>query len=148
MDNKNGYVGGFVGGQEINENAGSYAGGIISEKEGVINNAGTQGGYVGGYVGQEGNIGGYVGQEGNIGFNQNQKANTQLPAKIGVWSKVKAFLFQEVDLNKKIVVKLSPKEEKVLTEVHDFLFQEVSFKGIKDFLFQDITFGKKKKNRG
>lgn len=82
------------------------------------------------------------------GINQVQDAKgSELPAKIGVWSKVKAFLFQEIDLNKEIVVKLSPKEEKVLTEVHDFLFQEVSFQGIKDFLFQDITFGKKKKNR-
>ena len=127
-NNNNGYVGGFVGNNE--------------------NKAVSQGGYVGGFVGSEGNSNGYIGSEENVGINQIQKASgSQLPAKIGVWSKVKAFLFQEIDLNKEIVVKLSPKEEKVLTEVHDFLFQEVSFKGIKDFLFQDITFGKKNKKR-
>ena len=34
----------------------------------------------------------------------------------------------------KVVVELSPKEHKVLTEVHDFLFQELSFKGFMDIL--------------
>lgn len=169
-NNKNGYVGGFVENQGnasytggvisknegIQENAGSYAGGIVLDKEGLNGNvgkfvsgkqeAGVQDGFIGGYIGQEGNIDGYVGKEENIGINQIQNVEKSgLPAKVGLWSKVKSFLFQEIDLNKEIVVKLSPKEEKVLTEVHDFLFQEVSFKGIKDFLFQDITFGKKKK---
>ena len=39
----------------------------------------------------------------------------------------------------------TPKEEKVLGEIHDFLFQEVKFPELHDFLFQEITlFGKKK----
>ena len=55
-----------------------------------------------------------------------------------------ASLFQEIDLNKPIVLELTPKEEKVLTEVHDFLFQEVKFPELHDFLFQEITiFGRK-----
>ena len=61
------------------------------------------------------------------------KAGSALPAKVGLWSKISGFLFQEIDLNKPIVLELTPKEEKVLSEVHDFLFQE-------------ITFGKNKKN--
>ena len=53
-----------------------------------------------------------------------------LPTKFGMWSKVKSFLFQEIGIGKKVVLELSPKEEKVLTEVHDFLFQEISFSGL------------------
>ena len=76
------------------------------------------------------------------------KAGSALPAKVGVWSKVKGFLFQEINFNKPIVLELTPKEEKVLTEVHDFLFQEVKFPELHDFLFQEITlFGKKKKKQ-
>lgn len=71
-----------------------------------------------------------------------------LPAKVGVWSKIKGFLFQEIDLNKPIVLELTPKEEKVLNEVHDFLFQEVKFPELHDFLFQEITFfGSKNKEQ-
>ena len=71
-----------------------------------------------------------------------------LPAKIGVWSKVKGFLFQEISLNKPIVLELTPKEEKVLNEVHDFLFQEVKFPELHDFLFREINiFGRKNKEQ-
>ena len=48
------------------------------------------------------------------------QAEGALPAKVGVWAKIKGFLFQEIDLNKPIVLELTPKEEKVLNEVHDF----------------------------
>ena len=79
---------------------------------------------------------------------QNAQTQSELPAKIGVWSKISGFLFQEINLNKPIVLELTPKEEKVLTEVHDFLFQEVKFPELHDFLFQDITFfGKKNKEQ-
>ena len=47
-----------------------------------------------------------------------------------MWSKVKSFLFNEIGFSKKVVLEVSPKEEKVLTEVHDFLFQEISFSGL------------------
>lgn len=76
-------------------------------------------------------------------YNLNENAGN-LPVEVGVWGKVKNFLFQEIDLNKPIVLELTPKEEKVLTEVHDFLFQEIKFPELHDFLFQEITiFGKK-----
>lgn len=85
-----------------------------------------------------GTINGQVGQNVSAG-------NTALPQKVGLWGKVKNFLFQEIDLNKKIVLELTPKEEKVLKEVHDFWFQDVHFPELHDFLFQEITiFGKKK----
>ena len=61
-----------------------------------------------------------------------------LPMVVGTWEKVKKF-FNELDWNKPIVLELTPKEEKVLTEVHDFLFQEVKFPELHDFLFQEIN---------
>ena len=48
-------------------------------------------------------------------YNLNENAGN-LPAEVGVWGKVKNFLFQEIDLNKPIALELTPKEEKVLTE--------------------------------
>ena len=47
---------------------------------------------------------------------------------------------------KPIVIELTPHEEKVLTEVHDFLFQEIKFPELHDFFFREINlFGKKNK---
>ena len=34
---------------------------------------------------------------------------------------------------------MTAKEEKVLTEVHDFLFQEIKFPELHDFFFQEIN---------
>lgn len=89
-------------------------------------------------------------------YNLNDGSN--LPAKVSVWGKVKDFLFQEIDLTAPVVLELTPGEEKFLTgvhdflfqevkfsDIHDFLFQEVNFKPVHDFLFQEITFGKKSK---
>ena len=58
----------------------------------------------------------------------------KLPVKRGLWSRFKSFLFQEIDLTSEVKIELSSKEEKVLNEVHDFLFQELSFKGFMDIL--------------
>jgi hypothetical protein len=80
-------------------------------------------------------------------YNLNESTGSNLPAKIGLWGKFKGFLFQEIDLNKPIIFELTPKEEKVLGEVHDFLFQEVKFPELHDFLFQEITLFNRKKNR-
>ena len=87
--------------------------------------------------------------ENNVGNIQNgQQIGSELPTKVGVWSKISGFLFQEINLSKPIVLELTPKEEKVLTEVHDFLFQDVNFPELHDFLFQDVTFfGRKNKEQ-
>ena len=63
---------------------------------------------------------------------QNEQIECGLPEKVSIWSKITNFLFKEIDLSKPIVLELTPKEEKVLTEVHDFLFQEVSLFGKKN----------------
>lgn len=50
--------------------------------------------------------------------------------KKGFWSKVKEFLFQEIDLNAPIKVELTPYQQKVEREINEFLHQEISFKGL------------------
>ena len=87
-------------------------------------------------------------KEFKLDENETNQAGSALPTKIGVWSKIKGFLFQEINLSKPIVLELTPKEEKVLNEVHDFLFQEIKFPELHDFLFQEIHFfGKKNKEQ-
>ena len=53
--------------------------------------------------------------------------------KQGLWSKIKAFLFQEIDLTKPIKIELTPYQQKVENEINDFLHQEITFKGIANF---------------
>lgn len=60
-----------------------------------------------------------------------------LPAKVGVWPKVKAFLFQEIK------VELTPAQQQFGKDLNDFLHIEITWQDFKDFLFQDISFGKK-----
>ena len=70
---------------------------------------------------------------------------SNLPAKVSVWSKVKNFLFQEIDWNKEIKVELTPHQQKIENEINEFLHQEITWQKVHDFLFQEITFGKKNK---
>ena len=69
-----------------------------------------------------------VGTEENTVF-QRVEADT-LPAKQTVWSKIRSFLFQEIDLMAPINVELTPYQQKIEDEINEFLHQEVSFKGI------------------
>ena len=64
--------------------------------------------------------------------------------KQGLWSKVKAFLFQEIDLNAPIKVELTPYQQKVEDEINEFLHQDITWEKVHDFLFQEIKFGKRK----
>ena len=52
-----------------------------------------------------------------------------LPVKQTVWSRVKNFLFQEIDLTAPIKVELTPYQQKIEDEINAFLHQEISFKG-------------------
>ena len=70
-----------------------------------------------------------------------------LPAVVSMWSKLKKILFKEIDLTKPIVIELTAHEEKVLTEVHDFFFQEIKFPELHDFFFREIHLFGKKKNK-
>lgn len=62
-----------------------------------------------------------------------------LPAKIGMWSKVKSFLFQEIK------VELTPAQQQFEKDLNDFLHIELTWKDFHDFLFQEINFGRKSK---
>lgn len=62
-----------------------------------------------------------------------------LPTEISVWSKIRNFLFQDIALE------LTPKQEKVFQEVHDFWTQEITGQKVHDFLFYEITGEKVKK---
>ena len=61
----------------------------------------------------------------------NSAAN--LPAEVSVWSKVRSFLCQDVEIT------LTPKQEKVFKEVHDFWHQEITGQDVKDVLLHEIT---------
>lgn len=67
-----------------------------------------------------------------------------LPLVVGTWQKIKALLVREIDFNKPVVLELTQKEEKVLTEVHDFLFQEIKFPELHEFMCKPINFFRKK----
>ena len=72
----------------------------------------------------------------NVEGYENPVSSAALPVEVSVWSKVKGFLLQ--DVNREIEITMTPKQAKVLKEVHDFWFQEVNFGSVKDFLFQEI----------
>ena len=140
-----------------NENAGyvgTIKGGYIGEVDGILTQKqdassgvgvlpGVQGGYVGGFIGKENAtneqsdyIGGFItaGQTQNIGYSdslENTINPKNLPVKIGFWSKVKALFLPK---NRELQIAVSPKQVKVLSEVHDFLFQDISVKGFFDIL--------------
>ena len=62
---------------------------------------------------------------------ENNGANA-LPAEVSVWTKMKNFLFKE------ITVTMTPKQQKVFQEVHDFWHQDITAKSLHDFFFQEI----------
>ncbi len=70
---------------------------------------------------------------------ENGTNNSGLPAEVSVWTKIRNFLFQDVELT------LTPKQEKVFKEVHDFWHQEITDQDVHDLLHYQVT-GEKVKN--
>ena len=64
---------------------------------------------------------------------ENKAEVKNLPSEITLWTKIRQFLFQDINLE------LTPKQEKVFQEVHDFWNQEITGQKVHDFLFYDIT---------
>lgn len=62
-----------------------------------------------------------------------------LPAKVGMWGKVKAFFLQDIR------VELTPAQQKFEDDLNDFLHMEITWQDFHDFLFQEVSFGKKNK---
>ena len=105
-----------------------------------INEMGATGNYEGVVGGVEADIASTItGTEGTIGTEFKPVENA-LPVKTGFWSKVKAFLFQEIDWNKEIKVELTPYQQKVEDEINEFLHQEITWPKVKSFLFKEIKF--------
>lgn len=73
--------------------------------------------------------------------------NSNLPVKVGFWTKFKAFCLQEVNWEKEIKVELTPYQQKVEDEINEFLHQEITWEKVHDFLFQEVTFGRKNKQQ-
>ena len=70
---------------------------------------------------------------------ENRVNSNNLPTEVSLWTKIRNFLFQDMTLE------LTPKQEKVFQEVHDFWTQEITGQKVHDFLFYEIT-GEKVKN--
>ena len=64
---------------------------------------------------------------------ENRVNPNNLPTEISVWTKIRNFLCQDINLE------LTPKQEKVFQEVHDFWHQEITGEDVHDFLFYEIT---------
>lgn len=64
---------------------------------------------------------------------ENRTEVNNLPSEISLWTKIRQFLFQDISLE------LTPKQEKVFQEVHDFWNQEITGQKVHDFLFYDIN---------
>lgn len=133
--------------QGVKENAGSIAGTVEQAPSNqffdkLFNSKPQQepqhmSGYVGGYVEapQEKVV--------RIGYNVEGTQASNLPAtKVGFLQKVKQLLVPSEWTLPELRINLTKKEEKVLTEVHDFLFQEVTLKTFTDL----FKFGKNKNN--
>lgn len=61
------------------------------------------------------------------------KEGVTLPKKVDAWTKIKNVLFYEIK------IKLTPKQEKVFKEVHDFWHQEITGQDVKNVLLHEIT---------
>ena len=72
-----------------------------------------------------------------------RQAGGNLPAKVGLWNKFKAFWLQDIDWNREIKVELTPYQQKVEDEINEFLHQEITWEKVHDFLFQEVSFRSK-----
>ena len=82
--------------------------------------------------------------ENGIVENAGTIMNPELPAKVGFWQKFKSFWLQDIDWNKEIKVELTPGQQKVEDEINAFLHQDITWEKVHDFLFQEVTFKKNK----
>ena len=125
--NQNGVFGEvkFEGNNNVTENTSYFEGTIPGANLANEQNNGKQ-------SEQAGNIFGSFGTSDN-GVDFQPIGREKAITKQGLWSKVKAFLFQEIDLNAQIKVELITYQQKVEDEINEFLHQEITFKGIANF---------------
>ena len=110
-----------------NENQNGVFGGFAFEQ----NNNGTENTSTNGIFGNFGvQQAGGINEPTNAGVEFKPIDKQKAVTKQGLWTKIRAFLFQEIDLTAPIKVELTPYQQKVENEINEFLHQEVSFKGI------------------
>ncbi len=83
-------------------------------------------------------------EEGKVQVQTQTSNGENLPIKQGLWERFKVFWFEKIDWNKEIKIELTPHQQKIESEINEFLHQEVTWKKIHDFLFKKRAFGKKK----
>lgn len=59
-------------------------------------------------------------------------ASTNLPVKVGFWTKVKNVLFSEIR------IELTPYQQKIENEINDFLHQEITWKSLKEAALSEV----------
>ena len=132
-ENQNGIFGGiqFDNTYKANENTSFFEGenqpNNVFANFGNVNQTENAGNVFGGFNIQNG--GAYNGTVDNNATFRPIEKNKSI-TKQGLWSRVKSFLFQEIDLTAPVKVELTPYQQKVEDEINEFLHQEVSFKGI------------------
>lgn len=122
-ENQNGVFGGvqFNGDNNGTENTSYFEGNV--QKENASNVFGSFG---------TSNAASYNGTiDNSVNFQPIQK--DKAVTKPSLWTKIRSFLFQEIDLNAPIKVELTPYQQKVEDEINEFLHQEITFKGIANF---------------
>ncbi len=83
-------------------------------------------------------------QEIQVNAGTIRQEGSNLPTKVGFWNKFKAFWLQDIDWNREIKVELTPYQQKIENEINEFLHQEITWEKVHDFLFQEISFRSKK----
>ena len=71
-----------------------------------------------------------------VGNGETNNATHGLPTKQNPWTKVKAFLLQEIK------VELTPQQQEFENKMNEILNQEITFKSVHDFLFQEVKLWK------
>ena len=71
-------------------------------------------------------------EETNTTANTFKVAKSNLPVKVGFWTKVRNVLLSEIK------VELTPYQQKIEDEINEFLHQEVTWQSFKNFLFQEV----------
>lgn len=102
-------------------------GDIAGDNIGINNIGGTAD-----YSNTNGNNAEEIGDELNGTTNTFKVAKSNLPVKVGFWTKVRNVLLSEIK------VELTPYQQKVEDEINEFLHQEVTWQSFKNFLFQEV----------
>lgn len=89
------------------------------------------------------------GTENSEQFNQQnagtiRQVGSNLPTTVGFWNKFKTFWLQDISWNKELKIKLTPYQQQIEDEINEFLHQEITWKKVHDFLFQEVSFRSKK----